>query len=271
MQRDRSGAGLAEFAAGGHGDGMDGQQKSTGTIDAAEIEHFSRLSRQWWDTRGPLKALHKFNPVRVAYIRDRAAAHFGRDRTRADCLAGVSILDIGCGGGILSEPLAQLGANFVGLDPAQSNIAVARHHAAQAGLAIDYRCIPAETLAAGGAAFDVVLAMEVIEHVADVGLFVELAAGMVKPGGLAFFATFNRTLKSFVLGIIAAEYILRWVPAGTHQWRKFITPDELTFMIQCNGLRVIDRAGVSYRAFSHRWQLSANMDMNYMILAARLP
>ena len=237
------------------------------TVDQDEIAHFSRLSAHWWDWYGPLHALHKFNPLRVAYIRDRAAAHFGRDATRADSLAGLRILDIGCGGGILCEPLTRLGAAVTGIDPAPSNIAVAQHHAAQEGLAIDYRSTTAEALAATGGVFDMVLAMEVLEHVADVGLFIRLAAGLVKPGGLVFFATFNRTLKSFVLGIVAAEYILRWVPRGTHQWEKFITPEELNAELRRNGLRLLDQTGTVYRFLKHRWRLSSNMDVNYMLMA----
>jgi 2-polyprenyl-6-hydroxyphenyl methylase / 3-demethylubiquinone-9 3-methyltransferase len=248
---------------------MDRMQKPESTIDADEVAHFSRLSSQWWDSRGPLRALHKFNPVRVGYVRERMAMHFGRNPSSPDCLAGLRLLDIGCGGGILSEPLAQLGATVVGVDPSPTNIAVAQHHAAERGLAVDYRCTTAEALAAAGEAFDVVLAMEVIEHVADADLFVELAAAMVKPGGLIFLATFNRTLKSWALGIVAAEYILRWVPPGTHQWRKFITPDELTAMTERRRTRVIDRAGVGYRILTHRWQLSDDLEINYMLVAEK--
>ena len=248
---------------------MDRQPTSAGTIDEAEMAHFSRLSGQWWDTRGPWATLHKFNPVRLGYIRDRAAAHFGRDPTRLDSLAGLRILDIGCGGGVLSEPLARLGAAVVGADPADGNIAVARHHAAQSGLTIDYRSTTAETLAAAGERFDVVLAMEVVEHVADVALFLASAAAMVKPGGLMVVATLNRTLKCFALAIVGAEYILGWIPRGTHQWQKFLTPDELEIAIEQNGLRVIDEAGVIYNIFADRFQLSSDMDANYMVVAAK--
>jgi 2-polyprenyl-6-hydroxyphenyl methylase / 3-demethylubiquinone-9 3-methyltransferase len=245
------------------------QQNPAATVDADEIAHFSRLSSQWWDRRGPLKALHKFNPLRVDYIRERTATHFGRDPRQADCLTGLRVLDIGCGAGILSEPIARLGAAVVGADPAQSNIAVARHHTAAQGLPIDYRCTTAEALAAQGEAFDVVLAMEVIEHVADVGLFVDRTAAMVKPGGLMFCATFSRTLKSFLLAIVGAEYILRWVPRGTHQWSKFITPDELEKAIVHGGLQIADRTGATYKIVRHRWRLSDDMDVNYMIVANR--
>jgi 2-polyprenyl-6-hydroxyphenyl methylase/3-demethylubiquinone-9 3-methyltransferase len=246
---------------------MDRQPTEAGTIDAGEVARFSRLAGQWWDPRGPMAPLHKFNPVRLAYIRDRSAGHFGRDPTRLDSLAGLRVLDIGCGGGILCEPLARLGASVVGVDPSESNIAVARQHAAQSGLAIDYRNTNAETLAQAGEIFDVVLAMEVVEHVADVGLFVELAAGTVKPGGLLFVATLNRTAKSFALAIVGAEYILRWLPRGTHRWDKFITPDELEIAIEPSGLQIIDETGVTYNLFADRWQLSTDMDVNYMVVA----
>ena len=237
------------------------------TIDADEVAQFSRLSGQWWDPHGPMAALHKFNPVRLGYIRDRAAAHFGRDAKRLDSLAGLRILDIGCGGGILSEPLARLGAGVVGADPSEPNITVARDHAVRSGLAVDYRCTGAETLAEAGEVFDIVLAMEVVEHVTDVGRFVELAAAMVKPGGLLFVATLNRTMKSFALAIVGAEYILRWLPRGTHQWDKFVTPNELDIAIARSGLQLTDQTGVIYNLFADRWQLSTDMDVNYMVVA----
>jgi 2-polyprenyl-6-hydroxyphenyl methylase/3-demethylubiquinone-9 3-methyltransferase len=239
------------------------------TIDQDEVARFSRLSGQWWDARGPMAALHKFNPVRLGYTRDHAAAHFGRDAKKLDSLAGLRMLDIGCGGGILSEPLARLGATVVGADPSASNIAVAQHHAAQAGLAIDYRSTTAEALSQAGEVFDVVLAMEVVEHVADVGLFVALAGAMVKPGGLLFVATLNRTMKSFALAIVGAEYILRWLPRGTHRWDKFVTPDELDLAVEQSGLHICEETGVIYNPFADRWQLSTDMDVNYMIVAEK--
>jgi 2-polyprenyl-6-hydroxyphenyl methylase/3-demethylubiquinone-9 3-methyltransferase len=248
---------------------MDQQPTSAGTIDQDEVARFSRLAGQWWDARGPMASLHKFNPVRLAYVRDRVADHFGHDPKRIDSLSGLRILDIGCGGGILSEPLARLGAAVVGADPSDSNIAVAREHAKQSGLAIDYRNTTAEALAEAGEVFDVVLAMEVVEHVADVGLFVDLAASMVKPGGLLFVATLNRTMKSFALAIVGAEYILRWLPRGTHQWDKFVTPDELEIAIEQSGLQPIGETGVVYNLLADRWQLSADMDVNYMVVADR--
>ena len=249
--------------------GMDREQKSAGTIDDDEIAHFSRLAGQWWDPRGPWATLHRFNPVRLGYIRDRVAAHFNRDAARLDSLAGLRMLDIGCGGGVLSEPLARLGAAVVGADPVENNIAAARHHAAQAGLSVDYRATTAEALAEGGELFDVVLAMEVVEHVADFHLFIEVCAAMVKPGGLLFVATLNRTMKSFVMAIVGGEYILRWIPRGTHQWEKFITPDELEIAIEQSGLRVIDETGVIYNLFADRFALSSDMDTNYMVAAEK--
>ncbi|HTV37127.1 MAG TPA: bifunctional 2-polyprenyl-6-hydroxyphenol methylase/3-demethylubiquinol 3-O-methyltransferase UbiG [Xanthobacteraceae bacterium] len=248
---------------------MEQRQKTAGTVDEGEVAHFSRLAGQWWDPNGPWATLHRFNPVRLGYIRDRAAGHFGRDPARLDSLAGLRILDIGCGGGVLSEPLARLGATVVGADPVESNIAAAKVHAAQAGLSIDYRCTTAEALAEAGEAFDIVLAMEVIEHVADFRLFVEASAALVKPGGLMFVATLNRTIKSFALAIVGAEYILRWIPRGTHQWDKFITPDELEVALEQSGLRVIDEAGVIYNLFADRFQISTDMDANYMVVAEK--
>jgi 2-polyprenyl-6-hydroxyphenyl methylase / 3-demethylubiquinone-9 3-methyltransferase len=246
---------------------MDREQKTAGTIDEEEVARFARLSRQWWDSRGPMAALHKLNPVRLGYIRDRAAAHFDRDPTRLDSLKGLRLLDIGCGGGVLSEPLARLGASVTGVDPAESNIAAAQHHAAQAGLAIDYRCTTAEALEEAGETFDAVLAMEVVEHVADFNLFIDVCATLVKPGGLMFVATLNRTMKSFGLAIVGAEYILRWLPRGTHRWDRFVTPNELEIAIAQAGLQIVDQTGVIYNLLADRWQLATDMDVNYMVVA----
>jgi 2-polyprenyl-6-hydroxyphenyl methylase / 3-demethylubiquinone-9 3-methyltransferase len=237
------------------------------TIDAAEVERFARIAPDWWDPRGPMAPLHKFNPVRLGYVRDQAADHFGRDPKKLDCLKGLRMLDIGCGAGLLSEPLARLGADMVGADPAEENIEVARAHAEESGVAVDYRATTAEALAQAGERFDVVLAMEVVEHVADVDLFVETCATMVKPGGLMIAATLNRTLKSFALAIVGAEYVLRWLPRGTHQWDKFITPEELERSIEQSGLQVIGERGVVYNRLADRWRLSSDMDVNYMLVA----
>jgi 2-polyprenyl-6-hydroxyphenyl methylase / 3-demethylubiquinone-9 3-methyltransferase len=239
------------------------------SIDQAEVDRFARLAADWWNPRGPMAALHKFNPLRLAYIRDKVCERFARDGKKLDCLSGLRMLDIGCGGGILSEPLARLGAQIVGADPAEENIAAASAHAQESGVAVDYRATTAEDLSAAGEAFDVVLAMEVVEHVADVGGFVATCAGMVKPGGLLIAATLNRTLKSFALAIVGAEYVLRWLPRGTHQWDKFVTPQELESAIERNGLRVTAERGVIYNPLADRWQLSSDMDVNYMLVAAR--
>lgn len=248
----------------------EGAPQTPGTsVDPAELAHFSRLAGQWWDPRGQWATLHRLNPVRLGYIRDRAAAHFGREATRLDSLAGLRILDIGCGGGILCEPLARLGATMVGVDPVAGNIAAARHHGAATGLAIDYRCATAEAMAAAGEAFDVVLAMEVIEHVADVDAFVAACAALLRPGGLLFVSTINRTLKSYALLIVAAEHILRWIPRGTHQWDKFITPDELETACGRSGLERVEGTGVIYNLLADRFALSADMDANYMMVARR--
>ncbi len=248
---------------------MERRQNRANTVDDDEVARFSRLSGEWWDAHGPMAALHKFNPVRLTYIRDRAAAHFRRDASRLDSLAGLRILDIGCGGGILSEPLARLGAAVVGADPSESNIAVARRHAAQSQLTIDYRASSAEALAAAGETFDVVLAMEVVEHVTDLSLFIDAAAALVKAGGLLFVATLNRTMKSFALAIVGAEYILRWLPRGTHQWDKFVTPNELEIAIAQSGLHIIGETGLIYNLLADCWQLSTDMDVNYMVVAEK--
>jgi 2-polyprenyl-6-hydroxyphenyl methylase / 3-demethylubiquinone-9 3-methyltransferase len=245
-----------------------GKARAT-SVDVAEVERFSRHAPDWWDARGPMAALHKFNPVRFAYIRDKAAERFSRDPKTLDSLKGLRMLDIGCGGGILSEPLARLGADVVGADPSQDNIAAAQAHAAKSGLTIDYRATTAEDLAEAKDRFDVVLAMEVVEHVTDVDAFVAVCASMVKPGGLMIAATLNRTLKSFALAIVGAEYVLRWLPRGTHQWDKFVTPHELETALENAGLRVTGERGVIYNPFADRWQLSSDMDVNYMLVAAR--
>ncbi|MEX0697119.1 MAG: bifunctional 2-polyprenyl-6-hydroxyphenol methylase/3-demethylubiquinol 3-O-methyltransferase UbiG [Dongiaceae bacterium] len=239
------------------------------TVDAAEVERFSRLAADWWNPRGTMAPLHKFNPVRLAYIRDQAAAHFSRDPKRLDGLAGLRILDIGCGGGILSEPLARIGAAVVGADPSAANIEVAKRHAERSGVKVDYRCTTAEALADAGERFDIALAMEVVEHVTDVELFMRRCAEMVKPGGLMVTATLNRTLKSFALAIVGVEYILRWLPRGTHQWDKFVTPEELETALERGGLRRIGETGVIYNLLADTWQLSSDMDVNYMMTAEK--
>jgi 2-polyprenyl-6-hydroxyphenyl methylase / 3-demethylubiquinone-9 3-methyltransferase len=239
------------------------------TVDEAEVTRFSALAAQWWDPRGKMAVLHKFNPVRLGFIKEAACRHFGRDDKRLDALADLRVLDIGCGGGILSEPLARLGAAVVGADPSRVNIAAAQVHAADAGVSVDYRATTAEALADEGERFDLVLAMEVVEHVADLDLFIRRCTEMVRPGGLMITATLNRTLKSFALAIVGAEYVLRWLPRGTHQWEKFVTPDELEAALERYGLAVVDETGVIYDLLADRWRLSTDMDVNYMVVAER--
>jgi 2-polyprenyl-6-hydroxyphenyl methylase/3-demethylubiquinone-9 3-methyltransferase len=213
--------------------------------------------------------LHRLNPVRLAFIKEVLCRQFSLDGRRLDVLAGLRILDIGCGAGILSEPLKRMGAELVGADPSAANIAAATQHARQAGLAIDYRATTVEALADAGELFESVLAMEVVEHVADRSLFVGQCAQLVKPGGILVVATINRTLKSFALAIVGAEYLLRWLPRGTHRWDKLVTPEELAAAIEEGGLTVIEQTGVIYNLLADRWQLSNDLDVNYMMSAQK--
>jgi 2-polyprenyl-6-hydroxyphenyl methylase / 3-demethylubiquinone-9 3-methyltransferase len=238
------------------------------TVDEREVAKFS-LAAEWWNPRGSMGMLHKLNPTRLAYIRDAACRHFGRASKQPKCLDGLRVLDIGCGAGILCEPLRRLGASVVGADPAEINIEAARAHAAAGGLVIDYRATTAEELAAAGETFDMVLAMEVVEHVADLSAFVRACAAMVAPGGLMVTATLNRTLKSFALMIVGVEYILGWLPRGTHRWEKFVTPNELEALLERGGLRAIGRSGVVYDVLLDAFQLSQNTDVSYMLVAER--
>lgn len=239
------------------------------TIDTGEVERFSALAAEWWNPNGKFRPLHKFNPVRLAYIRDRVAERFGRDPHAARPFDGLRVLDIGCGGGLLCEPLARLGADMVGADASATNIEVARLHAAESGVAVDYRATTAEDLADAGETFDVILNMEVVEHVSDVDLFIAKCAQMLRPDGIMFVATINRTLKALGLAIFGAEYILRWLPRGTHQYEKLVRPDELEAALGRAGLAIVDRTGVVYNPLGDRWQRSKDMDVNYMVLAER--
>jgi 2-polyprenyl-6-hydroxyphenyl methylase/3-demethylubiquinone-9 3-methyltransferase len=242
---------------------------SGGTVDPDEIARFQAMAAEWWDPAGKFRPLHKFNPVRLGFIRDRIAARFGRDPKSAHPLSGLRLLDIGCGGGLLSEPMCRLGAEVVGADAGEKNIATASVHAAGQGLAIDYRCTTAEALAASGERFDVILNMEVIEHVADRDAFLKACAEMLKPGGIMFLATLNRTLKAFGLAVVGAEYVLGWLPRGTHDWSKFVTPDELKRGLAGAGLGVVELTGVSYNPLFDSWSLSRDMGVNYMALAEK--
>src|SRR6202012_3657944 len=236
------------------------------TVDAAEIEKFSKLSEQWWDPKGKMAPLHKINPLRLAYIRDAACRKFERNVKSLGCLAGLRILDIGCGAGLLCEPLTRLGAQVIGVDPSDSNIAAAKLHADKGHLSIDYRCTTVEEMDVRER-FDIVLAMEVVEHVADVGAFLQRCAAMLKPGGLMVVSTLNRNWKSFAFAIVGAEYVLRWLPRGTHQWDKFVTPDELAKHLLDKKLVITQETGVVYSPFADRWGLSPDMDVNYMMIA----
>jgi 2-polyprenyl-6-hydroxyphenyl methylase/3-demethylubiquinone-9 3-methyltransferase len=239
------------------------------TIDPAEVERFSRIADDWWDPGGHMAMLHRINPVRLGYIHHDICARFGRDYRQPFCLNGLRVLDIGCGAGILCEPLARLGAAVVGVDPSTAIIEAARRHATASALTIDYRASTAEALGDAGERFDLILAMEVVEHVADVDLFVRRCGEMVKPGGLMIAATLNRTLKSFALAIVGAEYVLRWLPRGTHQWEKFVTPEELENAFAMAGLAVKRQAGMIYRPLADCWQIAADTGVNYLMTAEK--
>ncbi|MCA0425257.1 MAG: bifunctional 2-polyprenyl-6-hydroxyphenol methylase/3-demethylubiquinol 3-O-methyltransferase UbiG [Proteobacteria bacterium] len=238
-------------------------------VDKDEVARFDRLARDWWDERGPMKPLHKINPVRVAFLKDRICAHFGRDARAIDALSDLTILDIGCGGGILSEPLARMGARVTGVDPAGENIAVARAHAEDQGLSVTYHHGLAEDLAAEKQQFDVVLAMEVVEHVPDVPAFLRTAAALTRPGGFFGGSTLNRTLRSFALAIVGAEYVLRWLPVGTHRWEKFVTPDEFSDALSGAGFRPDAAEGMVFDPLRDRWRLSRDTGVNYFLTAGK--
>jgi len=242
---------------------------TTTTINDEEVAKFSAMAEEWWDPTGKFKPLHKFNPVRIGYVRDKAIGHFGRDAGQIRPLAGLRILDIGCGGGLLSEPMARLGATVVGADASERNIRIAQLHAGQSGLDIDYRATTAEALAAAGERYDIVLNMEVVEHVDNVPLYMKSCADLVAPGGLLFTATINRTLRARAFAIFAAENVLRWLPKGTHSYEKFLTPDEIAALVERNGLKVVDRTGVVFHPLADQWRQSRDMGINYMVLAAR--
>jgi 2-polyprenyl-6-hydroxyphenyl methylase/3-demethylubiquinone-9 3-methyltransferase len=242
---------------------------SAPSVDPAEIAKFSRLSEEWWDPRGKMAPLHKINPLRLTYIRDAACRKFERNVKSLNCLSGLRVLDIGCGAGLLCEPFTRLGADVIGIDPSATNIAAAKLHAEKGHLSIDYRCTTVEEIDVRER-FDIVLAMEVVEHVVDVGAFLDRCAQMLKPGGLMVVSTLNRNWKSFALGIVAAEYVLRWLPRGTHQWDKFVTPEELTHHLERNKLGITEQTGVVYSPLADRWGLSSDMDVNYMVVAEEI-
>ena len=246
------------------------------TIDAAEVARFGALAAEWWDPRGKFRPLHQLGPARLEFIRDRMleqlrpATHVTPQAVRGlKPLAGLSVLDIGCGGGLISEPAARMGARVTGIDPGRENIEAARRHATDSGLTIDYRETTVEALLATGATFDAVLCLEVIEHVPDPAAFLTVCAGLVRPGGLMIVSTINRTVKAYLLAIVGAEYVLRWLPAGTHQWERFVTPDELARHLAAAGLGAVHTEGMVYSPFTDTWSLSADTDVNYLSAAGK--
>lgn len=245
-------------------------QTATTTVDPGEIQRFSAIAAEWWDEAGKFRPLHKLNPVRLEYLRDRICAHFGRDPLAPQPLKGLRLVDIGCGGGLLSEPLARMGADVVGIDAAERNVKTAATHAMETGTPVDYRHTTAEALVAAGEKFDAVLSLEVVEHVADVPLFLDSLAALMKPEGLLVMATLNRTPKSYLMAIIGAEYVLRWLPRGTHDWRKFLKPSELAAGLRATGLTVREVMGLVYSPFNDTFRLDArDLDVNYLLWASR--
>ena len=239
------------------------------TLDASEVRRFGDLAAEWWDPKGKFRPLHKLGPARLAFIRQEIVRHFARPPGGLRPFQGLSVLDIGCGGGLVSEPVARLGATVTGIDPAPENIAAASAHAASQVLAIDYRACRVEDLVADGRTFDCVLCLEVVEHVPDVAAFLSECAKLVRPGGLMILSTINRTVKAYALAIVGAEYILRWLPVGTHQWERFVTPDELARHAAAAGLAISHREGLVYNPLTDAWSLSADLDVNYMASAGR--
>jgi 2-polyprenyl-6-hydroxyphenyl methylase / 3-demethylubiquinone-9 3-methyltransferase len=239
------------------------------TLDRDEVARFGRLAAEWWDEKGPFRPLHQINPTRLTYVRDRLCAHFGRNPKAPPSLTGLTVLDIGCGGGLVAEPLTRLGAEVTGIDPAPETIEAAKTHAAGARLDITYRAATAEQLADEGQSFDAVLLLEVIEHVPDVPAFLQRIAPLVKPGGVMILSTLNRTLKAYALAIVGAEFVLRWVPIGTHQWERFVRPEELAAALSSASLALTDTTGMVYNPLADAWSLSGDTDVNYFATAAR--
>jgi 2-polyprenyl-6-hydroxyphenyl methylase/3-demethylubiquinone-9 3-methyltransferase len=262
MRKPRSGQGPDEGASEAAARGS--------SIDPADVARFSAQAAEWWDPKGPFAPLHRFNPARLAFIRDEAAARFGRDPKRTRAFEGLSLIDIGCGGGLIAEPMRRLGFDVTAIDASGENIGTARAHAAEQGLDITYAAATVEQMEADGASpYDVVLVLEIIEHVADPEAFLRACSRLIAPGGLMIVASLNRTLKSLALGKIAAEYILRWVPAGTHDWRQFPKPDEIRMMLSAEPVAVSGPYGLVYNPLADRWSESADADVNFLMVATR--
>lgn len=239
------------------------------TASVEEVAKFESMADTWWDPTGPFRPLHKFNPARIRYIRDAIADHFARDIRKPRPFEGLSLLDIGCGGGLISEPMARLGFNVTGIDAAEKNIAIARIHATRSNLDIEYKSATPEDLPNKKNKFDVVLSLEVVEHVTDLNLFLKAASERVAPNGVMFAATLNRTLKSLALAKIGAEYILRWLPPGTHDWRKFVKPSELSTGLRRGGMTVTDITGLTYDLMTDTWTTGNDLGVNYIVCAKR--
>lgn len=264
VRLDCSGANMAKM-----GDAM--RTDIPSSVDTAEVEKFTRLAEEWWDPAGSFAPLHKFNPIRLQFLRDAAAQHFCRDARAGRPFQGLSLLDLGCGGGLLAEPMSRLGFRVTGCDASNETIRAAKVHAKRCRLPIQYRCATAEDLVAERVSFDVVLNMEIVEHVADVPSFLRATASLVRPGGLMFVATINKTLKSLALAKIGAEYVLRWLPPGTHDWNRFIAPAHLCAALKDAGQRVVQIQGLIFNPLTWSWELSRDTDVNYVVVAAKPP
>lgn len=258
---------MGENATAANGQGAEGRA----SVDPAEIAKFTAMAEAWWDPHGKFRPLHKLNPTRLAFIRDRVAQRLARDPLGDRPLTGLRLLDIGCGGGLLAEPMARLGAEVTGIDASKRNIAIARQHAAMSKLDIDYRVATAEELAATATRYDIILNMEVIEHVADRAAFLAACCALLAADGVMFVATLNRTGKAYALAIIGAEYLLGWLPRGTHDWRKFLRPSELAADLRNSGGAIVELTGVAYNPLADRWSLSRDLDVNYMAVVERTP
>jgi 2-polyprenyl-6-hydroxyphenyl methylase/3-demethylubiquinone-9 3-methyltransferase len=243
------------------------------SVDAAEIAGFEAMAAEWWDPDGKFRPLHRLNPTRIAFIRDHVAAHYKRPASRSGPgpgpFDGLTLLDIGTGGGLVAEPMARLGAAVTGIDPSDKNTAIARTHSEAFGLDISYRATTAEQMAADGEQFDIVLALEVVEHVADIGVFLEATSRLVRPGGMLIASTINRTKRAYALAIIGVEYVMNWLPRGTHDWDKFVTPGELTAALEDRGMQMCAVAGLTYNPLTRAWRISGDTGVNYIIAATK--